>query len=294
MNKPQTLQDYHQRLLKVLVTIEKNLDRVLTLDELADVSCFSRFHFQRIFASFMGESVQSHVKRLRLTKAARALVYTDKSITDIALEVAYSTPSSFTKAFKKANGLSPKELRERGAMPGKEDALVHSFIHYEEVDMNYIIKELSEQPLFYYQLTGSYQETPKIAWKKMVDFAAENTISLKEHQLIGYALDDPKFTDEKHLRFTIGITGVECQPQGEFGKQVLAGGRYAVFKHHGHYKTLHQTFDQIYGAWVPNSGYELRDAPAFVHYVEGDVTLSSSMSDTDKAHQVSHIYIPIN
>jgi len=37
----------------------------------------------------------------------------------------------------------------------------------------------------------------------------------------------------------------------------LAGGKYAVFTHHGPATTAAKTFQYIYGVWIPNSAYEL-------------------------------------
>jgi AraC family transcriptional regulator len=47
----------------------------------------------------------------------------------------------------------------------------------------------------------------------------------------------------------------------------LPGGRYAVATHRGPYEGLGKAYQRIYGAWLPKSGYELRDAPAFEQYL---------------------------
>jgi AraC family transcriptional regulator len=68
-----TLQDYKQRLLRVLVHIQQQLDRPLSLEELARLAHFSPFHFHRVFKGMLGESVQSHLRRLRLERSAARL-----------------------------------------------------------------------------------------------------------------------------------------------------------------------------------------------------------------------------
>ena len=65
-----TLDDYKQRLLRVLVHIQEHLDESLSLDELAGLACFSPFHFHRIFTGMLGESVKEYVRRLRIERAA--------------------------------------------------------------------------------------------------------------------------------------------------------------------------------------------------------------------------------
>jgi len=62
------------------------------------------------------------------------------------------------------------------------------------------------------------------------------------------------------------------QPQGEFGVTELAGGRYAVTTHQGPYENLSQTYCGLFGAWLPASGYEARDTPAFEEYLNSPQT----------------------
>ncbi len=61
---------YHERILRVLVYIQANLDRPLSLVELASVAVFSPYHFYRVFRGMVGEGVGEHLRRLRLERAA--------------------------------------------------------------------------------------------------------------------------------------------------------------------------------------------------------------------------------
>jgi len=64
--KPFTLHDCKRRILHVLVHFQQRPDELLRLDELAEVACFSRFHFHRIFRGMVGESVKEHIRRLHV------------------------------------------------------------------------------------------------------------------------------------------------------------------------------------------------------------------------------------
>ena len=68
-----TLQDYKRRMLRVLVHIQEHLDDALALEHLASVACFSPYHFHRIFKGMVGETLQEHIRRLRLERAASQL-----------------------------------------------------------------------------------------------------------------------------------------------------------------------------------------------------------------------------
>jgi AraC family transcriptional regulator len=69
-----------------LVHTQNNLDRPLSLEELASIASFSPYHFHRIFRGIVGESVKEHVRRLRLERAAHRLRFTGQPVTEIAFD----------------------------------------------------------------------------------------------------------------------------------------------------------------------------------------------------------------
>ncbi|MCF8233359.1 MAG: AraC family transcriptional regulator [Bacteroidales bacterium] len=109
--KESTIQDYHERINKVLIYINDHLDEKMELKKLADISSFSTFHFHRIMRAYLNESLGSFLLRLRLDKAAGLLEYTELTTGEVAWKVGSEVPSSFNKAFKKRFGISPVEYR---------------------------------------------------------------------------------------------------------------------------------------------------------------------------------------
>ena len=57
----------------MLIHIQENIDKPLSLEALADVACFSPFHFHRIFAAYVGETLNDYIRRTRLEWAAMKL-----------------------------------------------------------------------------------------------------------------------------------------------------------------------------------------------------------------------------
>lgn len=117
-----TFQNYQQRILRVLLHIQKHLDEPLDLDRLAGVAAFSPYHFHRIFRGMVGETVHGHVRRLRLERAASRLRHGDDPVTRVAFEAGYESHEAFTRAFRDAFGQSPSGFRSRagehdGRMP---------------------------------------------------------------------------------------------------------------------------------------------------------------------------------
>ena len=85
-----------------------NLFDKITVNMIADHCCFSRYYFNRLFKSVIGESLYSFIKRLRIETAAFKLIkFPNLRITRVAAELGYSS-SNFTVLFKKYYGISVK------------------------------------------------------------------------------------------------------------------------------------------------------------------------------------------
>lgn len=96
---------------KAIIHITENTDQLITVNQLAKVVGFSPYHFHRMFRKHTGENIAKFSRRIRLNNSAYQLLTTNMSITEVARESGYSTPSSFTKAFKKMFFFSPREFK---------------------------------------------------------------------------------------------------------------------------------------------------------------------------------------
>ncbi len=63
-------EEYISRINRVMDYIEVNIVQDLSLENLAEVANFSRFHFHRIFRAMVGETLHQFIQRIRLEKAA--------------------------------------------------------------------------------------------------------------------------------------------------------------------------------------------------------------------------------
>jgi AraC family transcriptional regulator len=100
-----------QRLDRVLQFIEANLESDISVSDLADAACFSLFHFARAFNLAMGRPPHTYISERRLDRARHLLAYSDASLVDISLTCRFSGQANFTKAFKRAMGVSPGRYR---------------------------------------------------------------------------------------------------------------------------------------------------------------------------------------
>lgn len=101
-------------LLKAKSLIESNyFDFNLGVEELADASGVSRYHFSREFKKYFGQSPYAALLHHRLRTAMDLLVETDRPLKQIAFEVGFRDYPYFGRMFRQVMGESPGEVRRR-------------------------------------------------------------------------------------------------------------------------------------------------------------------------------------
>lgn len=92
--------------------IEDQYLKPLSLEDIAGKSNISIRHLNRIFRSYYQMTPISYVHKLRLEKACHLLKNSNLSITQISYDCGFNDSNYFTRQFKKAYGVSPKNYRQ--------------------------------------------------------------------------------------------------------------------------------------------------------------------------------------
>jgi AraC family transcriptional regulator len=285
MFRQSTRDVYHERINKVLVYINNNLGEKMDLEKLASMAHFSPFHFHKIMRAYLRESIGSYIIRVRMETAANLLIYSGETITDIAYKIGYDTPAAFTKAFQKRFGTSPSDYRQnKGSL--KMEKFQLSNLNFQVMILKPKIREIKPIPVIYVHAIGDYNNVGP-AWEKLSKFMKEQKLFSFGTDFIGVSYDDPNVTETEKLRYdACASVKKEIKPEGEVGYKELEGGLYAIFRHKGPYKNFSQTYDEIYLNWLPDSGYELRDAPSLEFYL-------NSPGRTKPENLKTDVYIPV-
>lgn len=108
----------HERAVqRVIGLMRDRLDEELSLRMMADVANMSAFHFNRTFHCVTGLPPRHFLSALRLDRARHLLLTTSERITDVCLDVGYSSLGTFTRRFTEIFGVSPRRLRSSAALP---------------------------------------------------------------------------------------------------------------------------------------------------------------------------------
>lgn len=285
--------------------IESNLGNEFSLEEIAAVAGFSKYHFHRIFYTFTGETLFQFIQRLRLEKGATMLLYDPaKPVTDIALECGFANSSSFAKSFKQYFGYTATNWRDLGhaacmseSNPGISDSNtrlklrndgkvlppINVYIEYvnntqvwryetmENVNRVVEVKDLPETTLAYVRYVGPYKGDGELfeeLFGKLFQWAGpRDLLRYPETKTIIIYHDNPDITDEAKLRLSVCISVPADTPvDGEIGKMVLPAGKYALARFELANDEYQEAWDWVYRTWLPESGYQPDDRPCFEMY----------------------------
>ncbi|MCX6377016.1 MAG: AraC family transcriptional regulator [Armatimonadetes bacterium] len=266
--------DYYKWVYEAIVHIEANLDEEISLPEVAEKAGYSVFHFGRIFQGVTGETVMDYVRKRRLTEAAKALVQTNRRILDIALDWQYDSHEAFTRAFKRAYGMTPGIFRRRrvfvplrvplsiadiqplGTKGAAMETRIINLPAMRVVGMAYVGKNENEE---IHSMWGVF--FPRIG---EVQGSTHPNVSLG---VCGDAREDGSF------RYVAGCE-VESDAPVPDGMTVfdVPAATYVVVTQRGvlsdEQHGLHAAVNYVYRDWLPQSGYQRADTPDLEWYDE--------------------------
>ncbi|QEL69290.1 MULTISPECIES: GyrI-like domain-containing protein [unclassified Bacillus cereus group] len=293
MESKQSRNEYLRRIYKVQDYIESNINDSLSIEELADVAGFSKFHFHRIFKGIVNESLSRYVNRLKLERATHLLTYrTDMTITDIAYHFGFTDSAVFSRTFKSHYGVSPSQYRNDNSKNCKDVRGISQYNECKKVRGNVEIVTADDINVAYIRHIGTYEELT-IAFPEMIEklfhyAAKQNYHVFDDTKVLTIYHDHHEFTEEYHLRTSLCVTisDESTVETNDVGIMVIPSGKYAV----GHFEICQDEYkgawDFLYGEWLPNSGYKPRDLYPF------EVYRNDPKQHPENKHIVD-IYVPI-
>lgn len=284
--------EYKRRIDRVLQYIDSNLSNKISLNDVAEISHFSAFHFHRIFSAILGETVNDYIARRRLECAVNLLIFkTELSITQVALESGFSSSANFSKAVKLHFGFSPSEIRNPAKIKdskigkisskyGKEfhpsdlypTRITHEVMNESNVGNNKMkieVREMSRQRVCTFASQGGYApEAIYGAWDKLIDWATNHGIKPEQQTRFAFAFDNPVITPIEKCRYHASIVIPESMPINlPFKESEIPAGQYAVLYYKGSPDETLQAQMSIYSDWLPNSGFEPDEFPLLENYL---------------------------
>ena len=105
------VEDFNRRLLRARDAMDRAYAEPLNVREIAAVAHVSEAHFIRSFRAAFGETPHQYLQRRRVERSMFLLRETDRSITDICLDVGFMSLGTFSRTFREIVGETPSRYR---------------------------------------------------------------------------------------------------------------------------------------------------------------------------------------
>jgi AraC family transcriptional regulator len=258
--------------------IETHYNQIISISSLEVISCYSYRNLQRIFYSLFNETIGAYQTRLKVENGYKKLLYSNKQVSDIALEVGFADLQSFSKTFKKHFGSAPTLARSKKELLLKENHPIQRIPYILKPEIVFI----PETPVYYSSCRTSYIN-PEI--ELLWDTILKNNTAETSSGYFGVIADDIVITEKSKCNYDACIaTSITIK---NLAVKTIFGGKYACFFHHGSYETLEETYQQIYGGWFLDNDFEFSNTAVIEQYLKNDANCQS------EADYLTAIFIPL-
>ena len=110
-------EESNRRLLRARDAMDRAYASPLDVPTLARIACVSEAHFIRTFRAAFGETPNRYLQRRRVERAMFLLRSSSRSVTDICMDVGFSSLGTFSRVFRDIVGEPPSVYRQRGPLP---------------------------------------------------------------------------------------------------------------------------------------------------------------------------------
>ena len=259
-------EQYQRRLDVVTDYIYTHLDDDLSLETLAHVSGFSRYHWHRIYRAVRGETAAQTVRRLRLERAAAMLTETSWPVERIAWKAGFTGTEVFSRAFLRSYRTTPGRFRI-GGRPTSIDSSVTSCGSGSTSSVREApgwavrVETRRGYRLAVSEHRGSYMDIGR-AFSRVRDRVDSGSLMVAIYE------DDPDAVPPADLRSAAGtVVDPGMKIPHDLAERMVPAGRYAIMRYIGPYSSMHAAYLWLYGQWLPSSGEEPRDHPIIEEYL---------------------------
>ena len=203
-----------QLIQQAICYMEEHICENISYAEVAKHVHMSSYNFHRTFSFIVGLTANEYIRKRRLTLAAMDLQTTDISVIDVAYKYGYESPESFSKAFSRFHGSTPKQAKRKGAKLHLFNPLVIKIILEGGSIMDYRIEHRESQQFVALVRAFSNESSIDDNGHSISDFWTE----CSERNLIEpmkslcaegkrdlYGLCSPVKDSENHFNYGIGV-----------------------------------------------------------------------------------------
>ena len=276
-------------LQQAILFMEQHLLEDINYEDVAKSIYMSSYNFHRTFSFMTGMTVGEYIRSRRLSLAGQELQQTEISVIDAAYKYGYETPESFSKAFSRFHGVSPRQARHKGAVLHLFNPLIIKITVEGGSVMNYRMESQGSQKFIALVRAFPNEIANNESDHSVSDFWGECYGNNKIEPLLSlrpqgkrdlYGLCSPTVKNEDHFHYGIGVL-IDKETDVSGLDKLLADGYslwetkpmdYAVFNCMGKDgDCISQTWSKFIKEFVPQTGYVQTDDTDFeIYYEKGE------------------------
>lgn len=257
-----------QHINELIAWIEDHLTDDLHIDTIAKKSGYSKWHMQRMFKDFTGQTIASYTRKRRLTQSAMALRLTHLSLIDIALRYGFDTQQNFTRMFKHQFSVTPHAFRRAGELNAQAFHSRFQSDYTPQIPMTLVMLEDMTVEGESYQYECNYGEFVNDHASMIAKYQRWFISHYAGQPQDGYILYRYKPSEHKADHHSVqligGIQASEHSENSTAVRAVASGGEYLQFSYRGHPDELTRFIISLYYHCLPQmdicrrSGYDLQ------------------------------------
>lgn len=259
-----------QQFNNVINYVESHLMEDISKDQISKIAGVSDYHFRKLFLFISGLTLHDYIKQRRFTLANAELI-AGASVTEVSFKYGYQSLEGFSRAFKEWSGYLPSAIYENQIQKTFSRL---SFVIDIKGGISMEVKIEKKEP---FNLIGVTCQVPiQFEGVNSEIMALANSITPQQRaelndlkdlyplQVINasYNFAETRLEEKGTLTHLIGVVTSQETLSADFAEVKVPSHTWAIFPNKGPYpQTLQETWQQIYGEWLPSTNYELVEAP---------------------------------
>lgn len=270
--------------------MEEHLLEGINYEDVAEQVHMSCYNFHRTFSLMAGMTANEYLRNRRLSLAGEELQTSDHKVIDVAYRYGYETPESFSKAFTRFHGVSPKQAQKKGIQLASFNPLVIKLVLEGGRIMDYRVEEVGKQRFVVRVRAFAAENMNEEDNHEIPDFWAECHEKNLVEQIRNlrpegkrdlYGLCSPNKANETTFDYGIGVLlddKTDMEKAGTSEEKLIQEGfqiwetepsTYVVFKCMGEDgDCISQMWSRFYQEFLPQSVYEQTEKTDYEIYFE--------------------------
>lgn len=267
--------------------IESNLDQTIDIPTISRIAGCSPYHYQRLFSLIAEITLGEYIRKRRLTMAAYELQHSKASVIETALKYGWDSPTTFTRAFSKFHGVTPRQAKKAGVSLKAYPKISFEIAVNGRGELKYRIERkqgfrfVGIKETVHNDGVNNFIRVPQMWEEAREKGVIEDVFKLSNGKLWGVMGALADYTEDT-VDYYIVATSDEAVPEG-MTELYVEEGLWVIFSCYGR-KNIPSVWKRIYGEWFPGSGYEHSGGVEVEWYSDGDLGADDYLTE---------IWIPI-